>query len=149
MIQLLRADSGTDMERAVNAQLAKGWDLYGPIITGHALVLGQWMVQSYPAHEYRLVCAQTFHELERDVLSLNADGFDFFQTTVEWASMMFQWMCRPVERDLSYHIGRNFTTYIPEQTDPVKLALVEHVQNVLMMVPYPFDSFRSHRSTDE
>lgn len=93
-IQLVRADSGSDLEKKAAAQLAKGWDLYGPLVVGHRLQLGQWMVQMPTQGEYRLVEAKNFTELEQAALSLEAEGFEFFHTTMDWNSTMYQWMVR-------------------------------------------------------
>lgn len=139
-MKLLRADSGTDMEKHVAAELTKGFDLYGPLVTVHRFQLGQWMVESQAHHEYRLVQAKAFHELERDVLSLQAEGFDFFHITTEWKATMFQWMCRAHVYDLRY-VESEFSVkaapnlYFPEPS----LNVVDHVQKLVRMVPYPVE----------
>lgn len=101
-MKLLRADDAKGIESQVGQWLKEGWDLYGPIVTAHKFMIGQWLVQSYSYHEYRLVSALTFSDVERDVLSLQAEGYDLFQFTVGWNGMMLQWMCRATQSEFRY-----------------------------------------------
>lgn len=123
---LLRADDAKSMEDQAARQLKMGWDLYGPLITAHKFMIAQWMVQTYPYHEYRLVSALNLSELERDVMSLQADGFDFFHFTQDWNGVMFQWMCRSVSYDSLFGKALNSTYNIVERSEPT-LRLVPNL----------------------
>lgn len=128
-IRILKASSPAEMQGKVDAELAHGFDLYGPLVTGHRRLLAQWVVEGYAYHEYRLVEAFNLESLESGVLSLQSEGFDFYQFTTFWNDLHLQWMCRAKERALRWVDGMTGVSV------PASYNVVERVEPTLHLIP--------------
>jgi hypothetical protein len=112
-VELVTGDSVQELEERVQHKLPR-WDLQGTVVVTHRILLGQWMVRKPAGHEYRLIEARNFRELEQQVRSLAAEDWTYWCGTVGWNGRMLQWM-RRAPRDTAL-------VYVPiEQAEMVEV----------------------------
>jgi len=125
--ELISATSPTALMAHISSWLAKGWDLYGMMVTSHDEMLGQWIVPVEPMHEYRLVATKDWGEFKRDCKSLLSEGWDFCGPDRGWNDWMLQWMCREKSGSVFQVEGKS--------AEHVTYQTIERVEPTLRLVP--------------
>ena len=94
VLKLVKANDPAELELAVLAKTAEGFDLQGTLSTSDVSVIGQWMVNLPCLNEYKLIIVADLDEYERLCRDLHEAGRDSWHGTQRRGGKILQWMMR-------------------------------------------------------
>lgn len=102
--KMVRARTPSVLFMRVMDELRSGNDIHTPTYAANGeLVL--WVAESLPLYEYRLIEANDIDDLERKVLAMEGEGWDFFWNMVMFQGSYLQWMGRMREDGFTLAAG--------------------------------------------